>query len=770
MQIKLLHIIFTIVSLFLVMQASGQGGDTVAIDRQNLDEAVVISFKEGGGLTKLPAAVSIITAREIESRRIDGIRDLSIVVPNLFIPDYGSKYTSAVYIRGIGSRLGNSAIGMYVDGMSYLDKTSFDFELFDIKRIEVLRGPQGTLYGRNSMGGLLNVYTLTPWDFQGSKFKVSAGSYGRLQTQLTHYAKPSDKFAFSIGGNYNASDGFVRNQTKSGNKYVSAASIVYPHLYNDNSMGAMQSAALRGTVEWKPGQRLSFAYNASYEYSDQNGYAYGRYNSDTNLPDTVSFDGTAFYRRNLFNSGLKIKYAGKGFDLVATTGYQWLKDSMLLDQDFTPNPVFTLNQNQKINALTEEIVARSSGSGNLKWLGGLSGFYQNLDLQSLVTFGSAGVAMIQGFINSAGIPFPLTITDSSIPVAGSYTMKNYGAAAFVQAGYNNLFIEGLNLSAGLRIDYEKASLEHFTHSTFNYRIQIGPTVRTGTKADTLPHGVQPGKEDIDFMQFLSKFSLQYGKGGNMFYATVSRGYKAGGYNVQMFADLIQGQMRSMSAIEFDFKQAASYKPEFSWNYEVGARFSLKDVMNIGLTAFYLDIRNQQIAQWAPGGQGRMIKNAGHSASKGFEVDATYYPFDGMRLGLAYGYTNNKFVDYTELLNETTEADYKGYYVPFVPRNTLSVNATYTLKMNTCLTDRLIFNAQYMGAGKTYWTEDNSVAQKYYSLFNAKLTAEKGSVSVSLWGRNLMNTSYTTFYFNTFGNAFGQLGKPAIVGADLTIRF
>jgi outer membrane receptor protein involved in Fe transport len=539
-------------------------------------------------------------------------------------------------------------------------------------------------------------------------------------------------------------------------------------------MGAMQSAALRGTLEWKPNERLSFTGNASYEYSDQNGYAYGRYDAAKNLPDTVSFDGTAFYRRNLLNSGLKIKYAGKGFDVISTTGYQWLKDSMLLDQDFTPNPVFTMNQNQKINAITEEIVARSSGVGNLKWLGGVSGFYQNLDLQSLVTFGTAGVAMIQGFINSSGIPFPLTLTDLSIPVVGDYNMKNYGAAAFLQAGYNNLFIEGLNLSAGLRVDYEKASLEHFTHSVFNYRMQIGQAIRTGTKADTLPHGVRPGKEDIDFMQFLPKFSLQYEKGGSMFYATVSRGYKAGGYNVQMFADLMQGQMRSMTPVDFDFKQATSYKPEFSWNYEIGARFSLKganrQLLNTGITVFYLDIRNQQIAQWAPGGQGRMIKNAGHSASKGVEIDATYYPFDGMRLGLAYGYTNNKFVEYIEVLSETAEADYKGYYVPFVPGNTVSLNATYTFKLKTCLTDRLILDAQYTGAGKTYWTEDNSVSQKYYSLLHAKLTAEKGSVSLSIWGRNLFDTRYTTFYFNTFGNAFGQLGKPSIFGADLTIKF
>ena len=776
MQKTLLRIVYIYIFSFAILHHAQAQSDTTSVNKnqpQDLDEVVVISFKEGGQLTKLPAAVSVITEKEIERRRINGIRDLSVAVPNLFIPDYGSKYTSAVYIRGIGSRLGNSAIGLYVDGMPYLDKTSFDFELFDIKRIEILRGPQGTLYGRNSMGGLINVYTLSPWDFQGGKFKLSAGSYGRLQAQLTQYAKLSDRFAFSIGGNYQASDGFVRNRThNSDNKYSNAASLFYPGQYKRNSVGATQSAALRGSLEWKANDRLSISYNASYEYSDQNGYAYGRYDHDKKLPDTVSYDGIDYYRRNMFNSGLKIKYAGKGFDLVSTTGYQWFKDSLMLDQDFTPRQVFTLNQNQKSGALTQEITLRSANTGNFKWLGGVAGFYQDLDLQSLVTFGPAGVKMIQDTVNALA-PVTLTFTDSHIPVVGVYNMKNYGASAFLQTGYENLLVEGLTLSAGLRLDYEKALLEHFTHSKFHFILNNAGPIRE--KPDTIPKGRYPGKEEMDVVQLLPKFSLQYQRGRNMFYAAVSRGYKTGGYNLQMFSDLMQEQLKSMAPINFNFQEAVSYRPEYSWNYEIGGRFSLDGLSGgrklvAGFTVFYLDIRDQQIAQWAPGGQGRMIKNAGRSASKGIELDATYYPIESLRLGLAYGYTNNKFVDYIEAQRSGSDLDYKGNYVPFVPRNTVSVNATYSLALRSCLIDRLIFDAQYSGAGKIYWTEANDVTQNYYSLLNAKITAEKSGVSLSLWGRNLTGAEYATFYFKTFGNSFGQIGKPMQLGIDLAIKF
>ncbi|MDR0725375.1 MAG: Plug domain-containing protein, partial [Prevotellaceae bacterium] len=161
-----------------IVKAQQPQDETVILDE------VVVSSKEGQELKKIPASISILSSTTIERERMSGMRGLSAFVPNLFIPDYGSKYTSAIYIRGVGSRMGNSAIGMYVDNVPYLDKTSFDFDFFDIKRVEVLRGPQGTLYGRNSMGGLINIYTLSPYDYQGTRAKLSLGNYGLTKVQL----------------------------------------------------------------------------------------------------------------------------------------------------------------------------------------------------------------------------------------------------------------------------------------------------------------------------------------------------------------------------------------------------------------------------------------------------------------------------------------------------------------------------------------------------------------------------------------------------------
>ncbi|MDR1130478.1 MAG: TonB-dependent receptor [Prevotellaceae bacterium] len=755
---------YIIIALLYLLPQSlrAQQNETIVLDE------VVVSSKEGQELKKIPTSVSVLSSTRIENERISGVRGLSALVPNLFIPDYGSKYTSAIYIRGVGSRLGNSAIGMYVDNVPYLDKTSFDFDFFDIKRIEVLRGPQGTLYGRNSMGGLINIYTLSPWDYQGTRVKLSAGNYGHIKAQLSHYAKLSEKFALSAGGNWSAAGGFLKNQNPGYNPdYFNAAGIIMPSAYEKNNVEATQSASLRANASWRPSEKISLNYVGSYEYTDQSGYAYGKYNFTTNLPDTVNYNDAAYYRRNVLNNSLRFEYQGRNFKIASTTGHQFLKDSLLLDQDFSAASMFTLFQSQKLNAVNEEITIRSSGDGNFQWIGGVSGFFQNMNTGSLVTFREDGVAFIQDNINNSGMPFPLTISNETIPVVGEYVTKNHGLAAFLQPTLNNFLIRGLSVSAGVRLDYEHASLEHYTNSVYDYSVQPRPgVIMNGAKSDTVA-----GNEKMDFTQLLPKFSVRYENGGNIVYASVSKGYKAGGYNLQMFSDLMETKMRTTRPVEFDIQKSTSFKPEYSWNYEIGGRASLcSNRINLGMTLFLLDIRDQQIAEFAPNGQGRMIKNAGESQSKGIEFEADIHPFSCFRIGMSYGYTESKFTEYQEQIDETVIVDYSGKRVPFAPEQTVSLTADYTFHFKNSFIDRFLIGGKYSGAGKIYWTEANDVSQKFYSLLNGRISVEKGDFSLGVWGENLLDAKYTTFYFKTFGNSFGQTGKPLRFGVDLNIRF
>ena len=167
------------------------------VDLKELE--VVSSFKENGLLRQQASSVSLISQKAMEANHVTSLKGVSGLVPNLFIPDYGSRLTSAVYIRGIGSRINTPAIGLYVDDIPYVDKSAFDFSFYDIERMDVLRGPQGTLYGRNTMGGLVRIYTKNPMNYEGTDLRLGASSGdGRLSASVTHYHRICDDFAFSL--------------------------------------------------------------------------------------------------------------------------------------------------------------------------------------------------------------------------------------------------------------------------------------------------------------------------------------------------------------------------------------------------------------------------------------------------------------------------------------------------------------------------------------------------------------------------------------------
>ena len=207
------YLLFTLAGAFTCLlqvraeHIDGPTNDT--IKTYNLGEVIITSStKETNDLRLLPGAISILSPQAITARQVDALKDLSAFVPNLYIPDYGSKMTSAIYIRGIGARSSGQSIGLYVDNVPYPNKSAFDFELTDIQRIEVLRGPQGTLYGRNAMGGIVNIYTLSPLDYQGTKVQMSLGHYGASKVKLSQYSKLGDNVGISLSGYYDRNNGF----------------------------------------------------------------------------------------------------------------------------------------------------------------------------------------------------------------------------------------------------------------------------------------------------------------------------------------------------------------------------------------------------------------------------------------------------------------------------------------------------------------------------------------------------------------------------------
>ena len=761
-------------------------GDTTKVI--DIEEVVVIATpKENSRLRQQPVSATSLSQEDMRNNAVTSVKSLSALVPNLFIPDYGSKLTTSVYIRGIGSRINTPAIGLYVDNIPFIDKSAFDFNYADVERIDVMRGPQGTLYGRNTMGGLIRVFTKSPFTYQGTDLRLSAATYNNYQASLTHYHRISTQFAFSAGAFYSHKGGFFKNDFNG------------KRIDTDNEFGGRIRAI------WLPTENLKLDFTVNYEYTNQGGYPYeytGRTDGETEdragYIGRISYNNDCGYRRNLVNSGVNLEYQGRNFTLSSATGFQYLYDRMDLDQDFTERDIYTIMQKQNSKTLSEEIVMKSKPGSRWQWTTGVSGFYQWLDTDAPVTFRPDGVkTMIEDNANSmfpSGNPaaptMHLTVNNSTLPVPGRFETPVLNGAVYHQSTLNDLFVDGLSLTVGLRLDYEKIKM-HYDSGTdmdFDFLFGMGPMHITSENLHAVSSFI--GEESADYTQLLPKFALEYAwNPQNNVYASVTKGYRSGGYNIQMFSDLIQGSLRNAMidalAADPNFKRFASmlenfktgsasireatlYKPEYSWNYEIGTHLTLfGGKLQADLAAFYMDTRDQQISRFADSGLGRITVNAGKSRSIGAEASLRSQITDALSLYGSYGYTYATFTDYT--LSDTE--DYNGNYVPFVPKHTFTAGGQYVFRLRKgAWLDNITVNANYRAAGRIYWTEQNNASQPLYGILNGRVSLNKGNGQVGFWINNALNKDYQAFYFETMNRGFAQQGRPLQFGIDLKCRF
>ena len=766
----------------------------------DIEEVVVIaSPKETSKLRQLPSSVSLISQKDMQANHITSLKSASSIVPNFFMPDYGSRLTSAMYIRGIGSRINTPAVGMYVDNIPYLDKSAFDFNFYDIERIDILRGPQGTLYGRNTMGGLVKVHTRSPFSYQGTDLKLSYGSGNNHRSaSLTHYHRISERFAFSAGGYYEGADGFFTNS------------------FLNKKVDDMQAGGGRIRAIWFASDDWKFDFNVNYDYTDEGGYPY--YNKE----NQIAYNRESTYRRGLLNTGLNIEHQAENFIFNAVTGFQHLNDRMHMDQDFSPSDTYTLEQKQRINSISEEITFKSKPGKAWQWTTGLFGFYQNMDVTSPVTFRKDGIGMLNGMLGSVipskievsmGGPMmmnilpSLAITDGEMPIDGKFTTPQYNVALFHQSQFKDLFgKEGLSFTVGLRMEYEHMKMDYNSGTSLGYTVgikgemtQMGHVIREIEMMPATPLTVESryqGEISKDYVQLLPKFALQYDFNNNKsnVYASISKGYRSGGYNYQMFSELLQSSLRNdmmrqskdaiMAKVPQQFvgivadkfptpgenpevKSAVEYKPEYTWNYEIGTHLSLFDgKLQADLAAFYMQTYDQQLSQMAESGLGRITVNAGESESYGVEANLVASLNKNLQLNASYGYTEATFVKY----NAGKDEDYSGNYVPFVPRHTMNIGGSYSFYFNNSWAKSLTLGANATGAGKIYWTEANNASQDFYTSLNGYISLKTQSVQIDLWGRNLTDNEYTTFYFETMGRGYEQRCKPLQVGVDVRLHF
>lgn len=669
--------------------------DSIVMSYQ-VDEVVIVAFKSNDQLAKQPLSASMLTGRMIKERNLTTIKELSGFVPNFFMPDYGSKLTSPVYIRGIGSRINAPSVGLYVDGIPYFDRSSFDFDLNDIERVEVLRGPQGTLYGRNTMGGIINVYTRSPFKLRESNINASGGNYEHYKFGASHVGNLNGKFGYSFSGNYMHNGGYFKN------------------LYTNKMADGIDLITGRIRLGWSINPQMKLFLTSAYEYSDQDGYPYGVYDAETRKVGKVNYDAPSFYRRNMSNNGLTFEYTNNYISLSSQTSFQYIDGKQGIDQDFTPEDKYYVTFTHHQRMYSQEANIRSVNDCFYKWQFGLFGFYQDYNQSNDIEYRQ---------LNRE------TITDVANPTIGF--------AVYHQSSVDDILLNGLSATFGIRYDWERIKMENNTQKIVASDITLDPVIY--------------GK-DI-YTQVTPKFSLRYMlTNKDLVYASVSKGYKAGGFNTTV-----------------EEEKDRIFKPEHSWSYELGAKSTFFDqLVSLDVSLFYIDWKNQQISQKRATEQGFKLRNAGESTSKGVEVTTTIRPVSNLNFQLNYGYTHATFKEY--LYDEDKGIDYGGNFIPLVPRNTFSAITTYNWNVNKSWLDRIVLNAQYIGLGKLYWNEDNITKQNYYQMLNADISFIKKGISVGFWAKNILNEKYITYYFESMGDRFAQQGKPFTIGVDVNVKF
>lgn len=717
--------------------------DSVLLQAVDIVSSVKISDDEAVNAYSTTA----LRRSDLENRHISSVKELSAIAPNFYQPDYGSRMTSSMYVRGFGSRIDQPVVGMNIDGVPVMNKNNYDFELFDIDRVQVMRGAQGLFYGRNTSGGTINLYTMSPLNFQGKRFTLEYGSANNVRVKASHYAAPSRSFGWAVSLLYNHSEGYFLNKET-----------------GKNCDGG-DNGSLRLRLQWLPATGWSIDNTISVGYTAEGGWAYRYYNpADKSLAPVAYNDECSYHRFNV-SEGLVVKRTFSWATLSSTTGYQYVDDRMRLDNDFLPLDYFSMGQYQREHSLTEEIVLKVNDLGRFNLLGGIFGFFKHNNLSAPVHFKQYGIdnliiknANDNYYHNLAG-DRELSIIEDNFVIDDDFIIPTFGVAAYVQGGYS---YNGFDVKAGLRVDYEYSSMSYDSRATVHYSTKKDLSDISELKT------VFKGNRATEAFELLPSLSVSYGGDWGSVYASARKGFKAGGFNTQLFSDILQGKMTG-ELMGNDQKVNASstvYKPEENWTFELGTHLLPLANGNLDISAslFYINCRNQQLTVFPQGmGTGRMMSNAGRSFSCGAELAARYI-VNAFTFDAGFGYTHAQFLKYNR-----GDIDLSGKILPYAPRETVSANVAYRIPVPRSFANIFVLNIGWNAFGRTYWNEENTLSQPFYSLLSASLVWEKGHWGASLWGKNLLNEKYNTFYFRSIGNDFFAQGKPLHFGVSLHVN-
>jgi len=704
---------------FIVNQSSASNTIiklTLIASTNQLDEVVVTAEKKEELLQKIPASITAINAKQINAFGLWNTKEITGIIPNLYSADPGDN-RDLTSVRGIATSSYDPTVATYIDGVNQFSLDTYIPSLFDIERIEVLRGPQGTLYGRNAMGGVINIITKQPNNTSSGFADISLGNYNQ-QRITAGFKTPliKDKLFFGASVLSNKRDGYYTNE------------------FTQTSYDQQNGLSGNYFLKYIANDRWNFNFNFKQLTNENQGpfpLVFGTEDA-LNNPYRLNQNSTTTMKDKTSNSSLSIRYTGSDFNFSSQTAYQqnYRYYTNPIDGDFSPIDAISVinNYGSKWNnnkVLTQDLKFTSNNANNskFKWTAGAFLFYQDAPVKQATRFGIDANLMMIG--------------DSLFSIINTSTTLKKGFAIYGQATY--ALSDKLNMSFGLRNDYENQTLSILGE----YQRDPSPELYT-TTPDTLGR--------TNFNAFSPKLSLDYQVNNySLWYGSYSKGFRAGG----------------LSPLSSDPSQPPllGYLPEYSNNFETGIKnnwLNNKLILNIAL--FYTKVTDAQVPSLILPDAITITKNTGQLSSKGVEAELMFIPTKGLLLQYSFGTTSASY-DKLEIASQGASVNLAGKRPIFTPSSTSLLAAQYSFPVSSEV--QIMLRGEWKYIGTTYFDLANNIEQSPYYLLNAKLGMEYKRTALSFWAKNLAGTKYISYGYD-FGAV--HLGDPAIFGTSFSFKF
>jgi iron complex outermembrane recepter protein len=681
---------------------SASAGSSPSAGLGGLEEITVTATRRETSLEETPLSLSVISAADIVRDRVVSMTDVAQQIPSLtYIPDSGSE--TYLIIRGastIDDSTGtDQGVSMFVDDVVRISVADLQPELFDMERVEVLKGPQGTLFGRNSIGGVVSLYTKNPTLQNEAGAELTYGRYNTFEAKgMLNLPVIDDKLAVRLVVTRHSNDGYI------------------PEVVLNDYAGDDRSWAARAKILFTPNSdlRIVVGYDFINRSATQAKWMMANFTPELDPglisdPRKSSQGATGFFDQHIWGLVGRIDWTNPLGELTSITGYRhlYVHDSSIVSGD--PLVLENLQTTSRDSQFTEEVRLTSPSDQRLTWVTGL---YYLLSNRSR-PFDVPVVVLPNSFLSLiTGVP------PSVVPFHLDQDTRTTSYAAFADATY--AFTDRLKLDVGGRYTREDKS----GHSFVNYaNIVTGPSI-SGNYSDS-------------WGAFTPKVTLSYQSNpALLLYATVSKGFQSGGFNVQGSTD---------EALRVPFL------PEYVWNYELGAKYDgLDHRLRANVTGFLDRYTNLQIVEYDAAHLTFTTTNAGKASVDGIETDVAVAPSQWITVGIRYDYLHTKFTDY--VINNgpgVPPTDNTGNQVPFAAPNVFTANVDLHFD-SPPLHGTIAFGADYTYRSPIQLTVANDTPAdvrpntEWNGVINlrASWTSTDTRWQVSLWGKNVTNRHFT----------------------------